>query len=182
MKKIIAMLVIGTLLIALFNGCQRKEPSEPTPPPEPTPPSVPTVPPQPTPPPEPTPLPQPTESNPDAEKAAVEAADAWLKLVDAGQYEKSWQEASEFFRNAVSQADWQKSIMEVFRKPLGKLVSRTLKSTDYTTTAPAPGAPDGQYVIIQYDSSFENKKSAVETVTPMLDKDGKWRVAGYFPD
>jgi len=173
MKKIIAMLVMGTLLIALFNGCQRKEPSEPSPPPEPTPPSVPTVPPQPTP-----PL-QPTERHPEAEKAAVEAADAWLKLVDAGQYEKSWQEAAEFFRNAVSQEEWQK-LMEVFRKPLGALVSRTLKSTDYTTTA--PGAPDGQYVIIQYDSSFENKKTAVETVTPMLDKDGKWRVSGYFMD
>lgn len=165
MKKIIATLVMGTLLIALFNGCQRKEPSEPSPPPQPT------VPPQPTPP------PQPAESNPQAEKAAVEAADAWLKLVDAGQYEKSWQEAAEFFRNAVSQEEWQK-LMQVFRKPLGALVSRTLKSTDYTTTA--PGAPDGQYVIIQYDSSFENKKSAVETVTPMLDKDGKWRVSGYF--
>lgn len=171
MKKIIAMLVIGTLLIVLFNGCQRKEPSEPTPPPEQTPPSVPTVPPQ------PTPLPQSAESNPQAEKAAVAAADAWLKLVDAGQYAESWAEAAEYFKNAVSKEDWQKS-MEPFRKPLGALVSRTLKSTDYTTTA--PGAPDGQYVIIQYDSSFENKKSAVETVTPMLDKDGKWRVSGYF--
>jgi ribosomal protein S17E len=40
--------------------------------------------------------------------------------------------------------------------------------------------PDGKYVVIKYDTSFENKKSAVETVTPMLDKDGKWRVAGYF--
>ncbi|MCJ7673809.1 MAG: DUF4019 domain-containing protein [Sedimentisphaerales bacterium] len=171
MKKIIAMLVIGTLLIVLFNGCERKEPSEPSPPPEQTPPSVPTVPPQ------PTPLPQSAESNPEAEKAAVAAADAWLKLVDVGQYAESWAEAAEYFKNAVSKEDWQKS-MEPFRKPLGALVSRTLKSTDYTTTA--PGAPDGQYVIIQYDSSFENKKSAVETVTPMLDKDGKWRVSGYF--
>jgi len=170
MKKIIAMLVMGTLLIALFNGCERKEPSDPTPPPEPKAPPEPTVPPPPTP-------PQPTESNPEAEKAAVAAADAWLKLVDVGQYDKSWQEAAEFFRNAVSKEDWQKS-MEPFRKPLGALVSRTLKSTLYTTTA--PGAPDGQYVIIQYDSSFQNKKSAVETVTPMLDKDGKWRVSGYF--
>lgn len=43
-----------------------------------------------------------------------------------------------------------------------------------------PGAPDGKYVVIQYDTSFENKKAAVETVTPMLDKDGKWRVSGYY--
>jgi len=40
--------------------------------------------------------------------------------------------------------------------------------------------PDGDYVIIQFDTSFENKKSAIETVTPMLDKDGVWRVSGYY--
>jgi len=34
--------------------------------------------------------------------------------------------------------------------------------------------------VIMYDTQFENKKSAVETITPMLDKDGKWRVAGYL--
>jgi hypothetical protein len=55
---------------------------------------------------------------------------------------------------------------------------REIKSTQYTTTV--PGAPDGQYVIIQYETSFENKKVAVETVTPMLDKDGTWRVSGYY--
>jgi len=58
------------------------------------------------------------------------------------------------------------------------LVSRELKSTRYTTSA--PGAPDGQYVIIQYNTTFEKKMSAVETVTPMLDQDGKWRVSGYY--
>jgi hypothetical protein len=40
--------------------------------------------------------------------------------------------------------------------------------------------PDGKYVVIQYDSVFEQKASAVETVTPMLDSDGAWRVSGYF--
>jgi hypothetical protein len=43
-----------------------------------------------------------------------------------------------------------------------------------------PGAPDGRYVVIQYKTSFENKSSATETVTPMLDRDQKWRVSGYF--
>ena len=43
-----------------------------------------------------------------------------------------------------------------------------------------PGAPDGQYVVIQFKSSFTNKKTTIETVTPMLDKDGKWRVSGYY--
>jgi phosphoglycolate phosphatase len=29
-------------------------------------------------------------------------------------------------------------------------------------------------------TAFQNKKSAIETVMPMLDSDGKWRVSGYF--
>ena len=43
-----------------------------------------------------------------------------------------------------------------------------------------PGAPDGKYVVIQYDTVFENKSSAVETIIPMADPDGAWRVSGYF--
>ncbi|NOX96543.1 MAG: DUF4019 domain-containing protein, partial [Nitrospirae bacterium] len=68
--------------------------------------------------------------------------------------------------------------MQAIRKPLGKNISRELKSKRYRTSL--PGAPDGKYVVIQFKSSFENKKSALETVTPMLDKDGKWRVSGYY--
>jgi len=43
-----------------------------------------------------------------------------------------------------------------------------------------PGAPDGQYVLIQFNASFEQKAHAVETVTPMLERDGTWKVSGYF--
>jgi len=53
-----------------------------------------------------------------------------------------------------------------------------MKATRYTTTL--PGAPDGEHVVIQFDSSFTNKKTAVETITPMFDKDGVWRVSGYY--
>jgi hypothetical protein len=58
------------------------------------------------------------------------------------------------------------------------MLSRKLKSATYKTTL--PGAPDGEYVVVQYERSFEHKQSTVETITPMLDKDGKWRVSGYF--
>ena len=64
------------------------------------------------------------------------------------------------------------------RGPLGKLISRKEKSATFATSL--PGAPDGQYVVIQYDSVFEHKRTAVETITPMLEKDGSWRVSGYF--
>jgi hypothetical protein len=64
------------------------------------------------------------------------------------------------------------------RKPLGKLISRSIKDATHTTSL--PGAPDGEYVVIQFQTSFENKKSAIETITPMMDPDGVWRVSGYF--
>jgi hypothetical protein len=117
------------------------------------------------------------EENPEAEKAALEAAESWLKLMDAGKYTQTWEEAAEYVKALVNREKWQNDLQGV-RKPLGKIVSRDLKSTHYTTSA--PGAPDGQYVIIQYNTSFENKKSAVETITPMLEKDGKWKVSGYY--
>jgi uncharacterized protein DUF4019 len=64
------------------------------------------------------------------------------------------------------------------RKPLGKNLSRVVKSKKYSTSL--PGAPDGEYVMIQFKASFESKKSAIETVTPMLGEDGLWRVSGYY--
>jgi hypothetical protein len=51
------------------------------------------------------------------------------------------------------------------RSPLGKVLSRKLKSATYMKDP--PNAPAGDYVIIQYDTSFENKKDAVETVAPV---------------
>ena len=111
------------------------------------------------------------------ERAALAAAEQWLAAVDDGQYAATWKEAASYFRSAVSRDDWEQS-MEAVRKPLGKRVSRTVKSAAYTTAL--PGAPDGEYVVIHFDTVFEHKAAAVETVTPMLDKDGKWRVSGYF--
>ncbi len=112
-----------------------------------------------------------------AEKEALQAAEQWLLLVDQGKYLESWETAAELFRNAVTKEQWQQTLTAV-RKPLGPLVVRKLKSKQYATSL--PGAPDGQYVVIQYETSFGNKKSAIETVTPMLDTDGKWRVSGYY--
>ncbi len=118
-----------------------------------------------------------TEKHDEAEKQAVAAAEPWLALVDDGKYAESWDAAAEYLKKAITKDDFVKSL-NAARKPLGKLKSREIKSKEYRTSL--PGAPDGQYVVIQFKTSLENKKSAVETVTPMLDKDGKWRVSGYY--
>jgi serine/threonine protein kinase len=105
------------------------------------------------------------------------AVQAWLALIDDGRYSESWEQASAIFQGGVTEPGWENS-MNTFRKPLGNLVSRKLKSAQPMTEL--PGVPDGQYVLMQFETSFTNKKSAVETVTFMQEKDGQWRAAGYF--
>jgi hypothetical protein len=112
-----------------------------------------------------------------SEKSAVAASRAWLALVDSGRYAESWDESAQLFKAAITREKWGNTIKSV-REPFGKTLSRKLGSKTYTETL--PGAPDGKYVVIQYMTSFEHKKSAIETITPMLDKDGYWRVSGYY--
>ncbi len=111
------------------------------------------------------------------EIAALRAARAWLAVVDAGNYDESWKAAAGYFRTAVSKEQWRQA-MEGIRRPLGNVLTRKLKGKTYVTEL--PGAPDGQYVVIQFNTAFENKRVTVETVTPMLEDDGSWRVTGYF--
>jgi hypothetical protein len=111
------------------------------------------------------------------ETAAESAALAWLGLVDAGKYAASWDAASTSFRQHVSQAQWKAAAANA-RGSFGTLKSRKLQSAAFTRSV--PGAPDGEYVIVTFASSFENKASAIETITPVLDTDGSWRVSGYY--
>jgi hypothetical protein len=110
-------------------------------------------------------------------REATDSASRWLSQIDAGNYAASWDAAAPAFKGVVMKNQWTK-MLRTTRAPLGKVLSRTLKSAEYKTSL--PGAPDGQYVVIQYESSFEHKKSAIETVTPTLGDDGQWRVSGYY--
>ena len=111
------------------------------------------------------------------EEAAKRAAEAWLQLVDSGQYGLSWDGASTLFKGAIIRDQWINAVTGV-RRPLGPLKDRKLQSATRTRTL--PGAPDGDYVVLQYETSFTNKQRAVETVTPMKETDGQWRVSGYY--
>jgi hypothetical protein len=108
---------------------------------------------------------------------AVQAAESWLAIVDGADYGRSWTEAAAYFRGAVPREQWEGQIAGV-RGPLGAVQSRTVRSATPATTL--PGAPDGSYVVIEFETSFANKANAIETVTPMQEQDGTWRVSGYY--
>jgi len=105
------------------------------------------------------------------------AAEAWLKIVDSGNYAQSWDAAANLMKSTVAKEQWQQ-ILNANRAPLGSLISRKLTSAEYKQVL--PGAPAGQYVVLQYESNFEHRGSVIETAAPTLDQDGNWRVSLYY--
>ena len=112
-----------------------------------------------------------------AEAEARSSAEAWLALLDAQKYAETWRQAGGMLRGAVTQDEWAKKL-SVTLGPLGKVKSRSARSTEYSTTM--PGAPDGEYVVVIFDTTFKNKQTAVETVPLTKEDDGTWRVSGYW--
>lgn len=111
------------------------------------------------------------------DNAVSDAALSWLTLVDNGSCTASWENASEQFRQATTSGQWCQAVTSA-RTPFGKLLSRKLVAE--TQSLSLPGAPDGEYVVMRFASSFEKKSEGVETVTFSRERDGVWRAAGYF--
>ena len=110
-------------------------------------------------------------------KAAVKAAEKWLSLVDNGEYARSWEESARFFQTNMTQEIWEKALTG-FLPGFGEMKQRKVSKSSYLTKM--PGGPDGEYVMIRFETDYANKKAAIETVTPKKEEDGKWRVCGYF--
>lgn len=111
------------------------------------------------------------------EQEAVSKAQAWLEQIDAGQFGLSWDLASDAFRLAITRDQWIASLNAI-RPSLGKVKIRLINTTQTTTNL--PGAPDGRYIVMTFNTAFENKRTAVETVTFEELKDGTLRASGYF--
>lgn len=112
-----------------------------------------------------------------AQRAAQDGAKTWLALVDSGQFDASWDAAATLFKSSVTKEQWNSSLQGA-RQPLGEVNARELKGSEYKTQL--PGAPDGKYVVVYYESSFAQKQGAKESVTLMQEPDASWKVAGYF--
>jgi hypothetical protein len=117
-----------------------------------------------------------TGTEPQGQQPDVTAANAWVSLVDAKRWNDSWAAAGTLFKSQMPQTRWASTIAPV-REPLGGVSSRVLKSA--TKSRSLPGAPDGEYVVVQFQTSFTNKAAATETVVLSHEASG-WKVDGYF--
>src|SRR5690606_1032509 len=107
-----------------------------------------------------------------AESAGAAAAREWAALVDGERWEDSWRSAATIFRSQVTAEQWANAVRPV-RGPLGKVAGRTVLSVERTNTL--PGAPAGEYEVVQFQTEFANRE-AVETF--VMVREGE---AGRFP-
>lgn len=108
--------------------------------------------------------------------AARTAAQAWVGLLDAGNYSQSWSTAAKHIRDTIPESKWVSHISE-FRGRLGAVQSRSLVAADFAHSQ-VPGAP-GERVVVRYATHFEHQANASEFVTMVKDADGQWRMDGY---
>jgi hypothetical protein len=114
------------------------------------------------------------KATPDAEEAST-SGEKWLALLDDQKYEESWKQAGSLFRSEVTQEQWIASLKR-FRDPLGSMISRASARIDFAKTL--RGAPDGDYAVIHFTTSFKNKTDVTERLT-LVKEEGKWQVAAY---
>jgi len=117
---------------------------------------------------------QEAESAADQTEEAREAADAWLALFDANDIEATYDTAAEAFKTQVELQDWQMQAEQV-KQAVGELDGRTYLETTYTDELPQ--APEGEYMIVQYDTQYANL-NVTEFVILVLEED-TWRMVGF---
>lgn len=99
-----------------------------------------------------------------------------MALVDGQRWEDSWRSAGTLFKSQLTPQQWASTVRPV-RWPLGAASSRVLLSA--TTSNSLPGAPAGEYELVQFQTNFAHKSGATETV--VLAREGAdWKVVGYF--
>jgi len=111
------------------------------------------------------------------EQLARESAERFLALVDSGKYQECWEDASALLKSKIDKEAWVKNLADS-RKRTGAIQGRTKSKAVYSTHA--MDSPDGEYIVLTYESNFTNYQDLKETVTVTLDSDARWKIAGYF--
>ena len=118
------------------------------------------------------------------QREALNAAEKWLVPVDSRRYNDAWAMAAESFKAQVARDDFRNGIAKI-RKDYGKLVKRSGEKMAFRGDAPVADQGDaplkvGAEVAILFESTFAGNKQAQEEINMVLEKDGIWRVAGYY--
>jgi Protein of unknown function (DUF4019) len=117
-----------------------------------------------------------TDPHAPEEQAAERQALGFLGYLDHGRFADSYAYTGMLIRGQLDREAFASQV-EKDRAGTGTIQSRELVDASYTTTL--AGAPEGQYVVLRYHSSFANRPDTVETLTLAFAK-GYWRVSGWY--
>lgn len=99
-----------------------------------------------------------------------------MKLMDEGRYEECWEKLAKFPKEAMPHEQWI-TYTQAVRRPLGAVKERNPTKTEMVNAL--KNLPDQKGAILRYTSSFENKKSVVETFAVIQEKGGEWKMGFY---
>ena len=106
------------------------------------------------------------------DEAVSNVARDWLELVDAKDWQASFDAAGKTFRDVNTVAGWQDA-SEQARVPLGEMISRELVKIKYVN------APPSGFRSVVFFTTFADGGEAIEMVTLEREESG-WRVVGYI--
>ena len=109
------------------------------------------------------------------ETAARVAAENWLKLLDAGDYEEAFEWEAQDFRLTRTQAQFVR-YMQARRAPFGHALARTVIGA--AAIHKLVGVPDGDYESVIFKTVFDKKSATAERVILIRQPVG-WRVIDY---
>ena len=121
-------------------------------------------------------LPEPTAGTPKQQAEAESAARRYLTLIDARQFDKTWEEAGPALKASSSRFVWTNTlkVASVLKPPS----ARQVEGFGFTPRVDA-NAPEGEYVLVQFRSHAGNT-TLIEKVVLQKDQ-GTWKIGGYFP-
>ena len=100
-----------------------------------------------------------------------------MAIVDAGDYGRTWDVASDHFRSVVRRDQWVRLLERNVGERSG-LPARTVSKASYRTLL--DGSSPGHYVLVEFDTVIDGKKGG-ELVTVTGDGLGAWKTFAYYP-
>ncbi len=110
-------------------------------------------------------------------QSAIRYAHYFLSLMDRGDYIGTWELSEPTLQIAYSREQWY-SILSDARAALGPVSYRNLTAVRYTRRL--NDAPKGQFIVLAYDTHFTSNQHALEKVTMVLNRNGRWMNGGYW--
>jgi len=111
-----------------------------------------------------------------AEASGAKVAAEWLRLLDAGDFDRAWSQASPLLRAIIPRATWEAQTKTLLGRP--KVSSRVETSRLYT--AYGMKLPPATYLAVCFKTKRAGQEEPVlERVQLRLEEDGEWRAIGF---